>query len=76
VVTTHNRKAQFKIGEERPFTDSSTKSDSIDSKERVSITSKHVGLELTVTPLIGSNGIIQMDIDQKVSKYDRTGHFR
>ncbi|MDR0418393.1 MAG: hypothetical protein LBH08_03095 [Puniceicoccales bacterium] len=70
VVTTHNRKAQFKIGEERPFTDSSTKGDTIDSKERVSITYKHVGLELVVTPLIGSNGIIQMEIEQKVSKYD------
>jgi hypothetical protein len=70
VVTTHNRKAQFKIGEERPFTDSSTKGDSTDSKERVSITYKHVGLELVVTPLIGSNGIIQMEIEQKVSKYD------
>jgi general secretion pathway protein D len=70
LVTTHNRKANFKIGEERPFVDSSTKSDDNSSKERVNIMYKHVGLELTVTPLIGNNGIIQMEIDQKISKYD------
>ncbi|MDR1303074.1 MAG: hypothetical protein LBJ81_00440 [Puniceicoccales bacterium] len=69
IVTTHNRKAQIKIGEERPFVDSSTKGDSSDAKERVQIQYKHVGLELTVTPLIGSNGIIQMEIEQKVSKH-------
>ncbi|MDR2200538.1 MAG: hypothetical protein LBN94_00265 [Puniceicoccales bacterium] len=69
LVTTHNRKAQFKIGEERPFVDSSTKGDSSDSKERINFVYKHVGIELTVTPLIGSNGIIQMEIEQKISKY-------
>jgi general secretion pathway protein D len=70
LVTTHNRKANFKIGEERPFIDSSTQKDDKDSKERISLIYKHVGLELTVTPLIGSNGIIQMEIEQKISKYD------
>jgi general secretion pathway protein D len=70
LVTTHNRKANFKIGEERPFVDSSTQKDDKDAKERVNIIDKHVGLELTVMPLIGSNGIIQMEIEQKISKYD------
>ncbi|MDR1907079.1 MAG: hypothetical protein LBQ03_02585 [Puniceicoccales bacterium] len=70
LVTTHNRKANFKIGEDRPFVDSSTQSDEANAKERINITYKHVGLELTVTPLIGSNGIIQMEIEQKISKYD------
>jgi general secretion pathway protein D len=69
LVTTHNRKAQIKIGEERPFVDSSTKDDNANAKERVQIQYKHVGLELMVTPLIGSNGIIQMEIEQKVSKH-------
>ncbi|MDR3317355.1 MAG: hypothetical protein LBS71_00940 [Puniceicoccales bacterium] len=69
LVTTHNRKAQFKIGEDRPFVDSSTKSDDSNSKERIQLSYKHVGLELTVTPLIGSNGIIQMELEQKVSKH-------
>ncbi|MDR1591023.1 MAG: hypothetical protein LBR92_03455 [Puniceicoccales bacterium] len=74
LVTTHNRKANFKIGEERPFIDSSTQSDDTNSKERINIVYKHVGLELTVTPLIGSNGIIQMEIEQKISKYDGDGN--
>jgi general secretion pathway protein D len=70
LVTTHNRKALIKIGEERPFVDSNTKSaESASAPERVQIQYKHVGLELTVTPLIGSNGIIQMEIEQKVSKH-------
>ncbi|MDR2812627.1 MAG: hypothetical protein LBB05_02460 [Puniceicoccales bacterium] len=74
LVTTHNRKANFKIGEERPFVDSTTQSDDKDAKERVALIYKHVGLELTVTPLIGSNGIIQMEIEQKISKYDGDGN--
>ncbi|MDE6576369.1 MAG: hypothetical protein K2L24_03160 [Opitutales bacterium] len=68
LVTTHNRKANFKIGEKRPFLDSSTKSDSNDAKERIQIKYENVGLELKVTPLIGNNGIIQMEIEQRISK--------
>jgi general secretion pathway protein D len=67
LVTTHNRKAQIKIGEQRPFASSSTKSDSKDAVERVNVEYKHVGLQLTVTPLIGNNGIIQMDIEQAIT---------
>jgi general secretion pathway protein D len=68
LVTTHNRKAQFKMGEERPFMDSSTKSDDANAKERINIIYKHVGLDLAITPLIGSNGIVQMDIQQHIKK--------
>ncbi|UPA28572.1 MAG: hypothetical protein LW808_000665 [Verrucomicrobiota bacterium] len=68
LVTTHNRKANFKIGEKRPFLDSSTKSDSKDAQERIQIKYENVGLELKVTPLIGNNGIIQMEIEQRISQ--------
>lgn len=71
LVTTHNRKANFKIGEKLPLVDSSLKGDTKDSQERIQVRYENVGLELVVTPLIGNNGIIQMEIQQKLSQ--RTG---
>lgn len=70
LVTTHNRKANFKIGTEQPFVSSSAQSDEKGSKERVEVIYKNVGIDVTVTPLIGSNGIIQLDIKQEVSQSD------
>lgn len=68
LVTTHNRKANFKIGEKLPLIDSSLKGDTKDSQERIQVRYENVGLELVVTPLIGNNGIIQMEIQQKLSQ--------
>lgn len=72
LVTTHNRKANFKIGEKLPLVDSSLKGDTKDSQERIQVRYENVGLELVVTPLIGNNGIIQMEIQQKLSQ--KTGN--
>lgn len=68
LVTTHNRKAEFKIGKEQPFIESSVQGDSKDAKERINVVYKAVGIDVEVTPLIGSNGIIQLDIKQEISK--------
>lgn len=72
IVTTHNRKAEFKIGENRPFAESTQTESTNTNTVRTNITYKHVGIDLTVTPLIGSNGIIQLEIEQKVAKAGTT----
>lgn len=68
IVTTHNRKASIQMGEDRPFAESSVSDDTTGSRTKTNITYRHVGIDLVVTPLIGNNGIIQLEIDQKVSK--------
>ena len=66
IVTTHNREAIIRVGEQRPVITSSQSSLSGGAFVRSSVQFKDIGIELTVKPLIGSNGVIQMEIDQKV----------
>jgi len=65
LVTTHNRKATIKAGEKRPLISASS-TDMTGSSIRSTLDYKDIGIELTVTPLIGSNGIVQMEIEQSV----------
>ena len=65
IMTMHNQTAQIVIGESRPFiTGSTTDSTSLNTSSQV--TYKDVGLDLQVTPRIGSNGSVQMDVTQKM----------
>lgn len=65
LVTTHNRKATIKAGEKRPLISASS-TDMTGSSIRSTLDYRDIGIELTVTPLIGSNGIVQMEIEQSV----------
>ncbi len=70
IVTTHNREATIIVGESRPLI-TGTQSTINSSGEagttlRDTVQYKDIGIELTVTPLIGSNGVIQLEIDQIV----------
>jgi type II secretory pathway component GspD/PulD (secretin) len=67
IVTTHNKEAVMKIVESLPI----VKSDISDSSGtgtamKSTIEYKDIGIELKVKPLIGTNGVIQLEISQKV----------
>jgi len=65
LVTTHNREAQISAGESRPvITASNTDSTGLNTRSQVSF--KDIGIQLKVKPLIGSNGMVQMEIQQTV----------
>lgn len=66
IVTTHNREASITVGESRPVITATQSDSSVTSTIRSNVQFRDIGIELTVTPLIGSNGIIQMEIDQIV----------
>ncbi|MDX2110869.1 MAG: secretin N-terminal domain-containing protein [Verrucomicrobiota bacterium] len=75
IVTTHNREASILVGEDRPFRTSSyqgTTTEANSSGLSSNYSYKKVGIELKVKPLIGSNGIIQMEIEQKVDNVKGT----
>ena len=66
LVTTHNQEASINVAESRPVI-TATQSDNFGSPSlRSSVQFRDIGIELIVKPLIGPNGIIQMEIDQKV----------
>jgi general secretion pathway protein D len=66
IVTTHNQEGKIEVVQQRPI----LAQQNTDTTNTNSITStinyKDIGIVLTVKPLIGLNGIIQMEITQRV----------
>jgi general secretion pathway protein D len=65
IVTTHNKEASVSVGEERPVVTGTTGSLDSDLVQQ-QVQYRDIKLELKVTPLIGSDGVVQMEIDQQV----------
>jgi len=71
LVTTHNKEASISAGEKRPvITGSSTDSTGSSIKSEVEL--QEIGIELKVTPLIGSNGVVQLEIEQTIENVNGT----
>lgn len=74
LLTTHAREALLKITETRPYLSSiqtKLETSSADISNQT-IEKVDAGIELTVKPLIGMNGMIQLEIDQKVDSFGAT----
>ncbi len=70
IVTTHNKEASIEVGQQQPvltatITDTAGTSAN-NTAVRNSIEYKDISLLLKVKPLIGPNGVIQMEIDQTI----------
>jgi len=72
IVTTHNQEATITVGESRPVITATQSDLGTGSSLRSNVSFRDIGIELKVKPLIGSNGIIQMEINQKVENVVRT----
>jgi len=67
LATTHNQEATVNVSESRPFlTSTSTPTTDADTIVTNTVQYRDVGIQLKVKPLIGSNGIVQMEIEQVV----------
>ena len=72
ITTTHNKQAQFEVGEELPIITGTTgvplsagaAGNSFATSS--SVTYQSIGITLKVTPLIGDDGSVQLNIDEKV----------
>jgi general secretion pathway protein D len=72
IVTTHNREASIVIGSKEPVVSSySTAATSTSDQNVANIQYQDVALELTVKPLIGTNGVVQMEITQKINEVSK-----
>ncbi|MEX0323404.1 MAG: secretin N-terminal domain-containing protein [Puniceicoccaceae bacterium] len=70
IVTTHNKEATVSVGQERPVITSSTNY-STTGQTGLPVTQdqvqyRDIKIELKVTPLIGSDGVVQLEIEQQV----------
>lgn len=66
IVTTHNQEAQIEVVEQRPILTQQNTDVTNTNSITNSINYKDIGIVLTVKPLIGLNGVIQMEITQRV----------
>ncbi len=64
IMTTHNKEASLISGESRPLITGTQSGGTFGNRSTVQY--RDVGIELVVTPLIGPNNVIQMEIDQKI----------
>jgi general secretion pathway protein D len=72
ITTTHNRPGSIFVGESRPvissyLPDSTGVGTSIGTGYRSTVSSKDIGIGLEVTPLIGADGSVQLEIEQEVN---------
>jgi general secretion pathway protein D len=76
ITTTHNREAIFFFGETRPVISGTTATPTSGGtasgfSTQSNITPQEIGTKITVKPLIGTDGTVQLDIKQDIS--DVTG---
>jgi general secretion pathway protein D len=71
IVTTHNKEATIFVGESRPvitsYQNTGTLSGNVGAGYTSNVTYKDIGVSLTVKPLIGNDGSVQLDIKQDVN---------
>jgi general secretion pathway protein D len=68
IMVSHNEEGIINVSESRPIITSSTSSlsNSDINNSRSSVEYRDIGIKLTVTPLIGADGTVQMKIEQTV----------
>lgn len=74
IITSHNREGKIFVGEQRPVISSylndggaSGSSGGFGSGYRSTVSSKDIGIQLSVKPLIGVDGSVQLEIKQEVN---------
>ncbi len=70
IVTTHNKEATVSVGQEVPVITSSTNYNTTSTSglpvTQDQVQYRDIKIELKVTPLIGSDGVVQLEIEQQV----------
>ncbi len=72
IITTHNKEGKIFVGESRPvissyLNDTSASTGNVGSGYRSTIASRDIGIDLSVKPLIGNDGSVQLEIKQEVN---------
>ncbi len=70
ITTTHNQEATITVAKAVPIITSAYSDTTAVTTARNSYSYQNIGLELTVKPLIGSDGTIQMEIEQSADEIE------
>lgn len=66
IVTSHNSPANIKVGQKQPIVTGTTSDLQNVNTTRTTVEYKDIGLQLQVTPRIGANGVVEMDVRQTI----------
>jgi len=67
IVVSHNQEATINVSQSRPIVTSSTSSlNNASNNTRSSVEYRDIGIQLTVKPLIGFDGTVQMEVEQLI----------
>ncbi len=66
IIVSHNEEGIINVSESRPIITSSTAFVNSDNNVRSNVEYRDIGIKLTVTPLIGVDGTVQMTIEQTI----------
>jgi general secretion pathway protein D len=69
IVTSHNKEAEIFVGETRPVISGTTSSPTGNTNglsTSSTVTQQEIGIRLKVTPLIGPDGSVQLEVEQEV----------
>jgi len=66
IVVSHNEEGVINVSRSQPIITSSTSTLDSNNNSRSTVEYRDIGIQLKVTPLIGSDGTVQMVIEQKV----------
>ncbi|MET0262740.1 MAG: secretin N-terminal domain-containing protein [Rariglobus sp.] len=69
IVTSHNKEAEIFVGETRPVISGTTSSPTGNANglsTSSTVTQQEIGIRLKVTPLIGPDGSVQLEVEQEV----------
>jgi general secretion pathway protein D len=71
IITTHNREGKIFVGEQRPvissYQNSGVNSGGVGAGYTSNVSYRDIGIQLSVKPLIGTDGSVQLDIKQEVN---------
>lgn len=65
IVTSHNAPALIKVGQRQPIITGTTTSTVTAGTTSSQVEYRDIGLEVNITPRIGANGVVEMQISQK-----------
>ena len=72
IVVSHNEEGIINVSRSQPIITSSTNFNNSNGTSRSSVEYRDIGIKLTVTPLIGADGTVQMVIEQSVENVVET----
>ncbi len=66
ILTAHNKEGIIFVGEERPVISGYVTDSNTTTGARTNVSQREIGITLTVTPLIGTDGSVELTISQEV----------